>query len=1010
MYKILVYVIIIFSSFRGHGQEYPVRIFTSNDGLSQMQVLSVFKDSRGYIWVGTKYGISKYNGVNFTRYKPIKEVLGPLVSGFDEDKSGNLYITSSEGLCRFDGKTFTKIKSTKGQAVTVAVDKQNEIYALKDNEIFKINANDSLETLNWPSLKNKKFSHILFDKRRDELIGIIDLVGIVSIKKAKLELLYGLKNAKERVHYENSKNGEAIIQHVKGEKSVYYYLGLNKKIKAFLKTGPENIEVLNPVPFIFPILNNNKAYVLEAGTKQMQLIDENILSVNDSPCYVNNGFYLPSEQGLVFVATNGFRYFKKTDVPNCWSVIEDKYHRLWFWNYASTVKRWDGNKIETVNGFHAKMQLMLNSGNHNGSERPNGFWYFGGLKDKYGNIWQSNASGILRFDYKKYDFFVSPKQDERLSYSLLEDPAKNIILSGGVNSVQIFENKPPFKVRRLTPKEGLNVGNYVLCMALEKPGVYWFGGNNMISRYDSNLKKWKEFSQKNGKNDTEFFRDLLFDNRKTLWVASGEKGLYRYDLKLDSLISMPSEELHEPISFVGQMDINHLLIGSLRHLYVLDLTEWYKNKKVVLKSFNNQNGFMGIEPNQKGFFKDSKGFVWVTSGTVLSQIDPRKLDLKSDSLRTYFTKFNGEDIPFYDEKLKYTSKGDVRIEFESVGENKAVESQYSYAVDDVKEWSAWQMEPVVTLSKLASGNYKIFMRSRTGNGDKSYSKLAKLNFKVDIMPWESPYFPIYALLILMAVAGAFAANNISQNNKNRKVKVEIEKQEQQLHQQELENKGQALKVQALQVQTAQAQMNPHFTFNVLYAMQNLIYGNNVKAANENLLKLSRLMRSYLDASIKSEMDPNEPEKGMIGLDKEIELLQMYIDFEKLKYGDAFDAKINVSEEISTDFYKLPPLLIQPFVENAIVHGVIPNTKIRGSIIVDFRLDQEENLICTISDNGIGRKEASIRKQNQIKSHISRGTELINKRVEILKQIGIKIDIQTIDNVPSGTKVIIKIEP
>ena len=123
MYKILVYVIIIFSSFGGHGQEYPVRIFTSNDGLSQMQVLSVFKDSRGYIWVGTKYGISKYNGVNFTRYKPIKEVLGPLVSGFDEDKSGNLYITSSEGLCRFDGKTFTKIKSTKGQAVTVAVDK-----------------------------------------------------------------------------------------------------------------------------------------------------------------------------------------------------------------------------------------------------------------------------------------------------------------------------------------------------------------------------------------------------------------------------------------------------------------------------------------------------------------------------------------------------------------------------------------------------------------------------------------------------------------------------------------------------------------------------------------------------------------------------------------------------------------------------------------------------------------------------------------------------------------------
>lgn len=1009
MHKLLALALFIIPSIL-FSQEYPVKIFTTNDGLGQMQVVSTFKDSRGYIWAGTKYGFTKYNGEKFTPYKPIIGIMGMEITQFAEDKSGNLYIQSTEGICRYDGHTFTPIKHLKPDFRNITVDNNDNVFAIVNYRLSKKNKNDSLENVNWPSIKNRRVVALKYDKKRKELLAIVDSVGLIAISEKSNKLIYACK--KPTMSLKNGPNGELIFEENNGIEYRRNYINEDNISYPFLKISNKKIEILKPIPFDYPFVSDGTAYILLANTTQYQLINKEIVMPNDlNISYTKNGFFLPSEIGLIFVSTNGFKYFKKEDVPYAWSVSEDKFNNIWIWNYGFSTQKWDGTKLSKITGYHKAMQSAMNfnvNKNNKTELLANDFWYFGSLKDKFGNLWQSHGNGILHFDYKKFNFFMPMPIGRSISFCLLEDPQNNLVLSGGMKSVEIYENKPPFKSTILDKTNGLNVGYYVLAMALEKPGVYWFSGGNMISRYDSNLKKWKEFSTKNGKIKARIFSDMCFDNKKTLWIGSVENGLYYYDAKADSMMVFGGEEFREPVNFVGQADDNHLMVGSLNQIYFVDLQQWYKHHNLSFKTYNFHNGYMGMETGQAGFFKDSKGILYTTSGTILSQIDPKKLNFTDDTLKTYFTKFNRNSLPFNIASQTFTSKGDVRIEFESVGENKSVESQYSYKLDDAKEWSPWQTESVVTFSKLASGSYILQVRSRTGNGDLAFSKAAALHFSVSVMPWDSPYFPIYALMILLTGAGIYLNNRNAQKIKDRKAVNERIKQEQLLQKKELDYKSQTLQVQALQVQTAQAQMNPHFTFNVLNTLQHLINGNDTVSANANLLKLSKLMRSYLDASISSEIDPNAPEKAMITLEKEIELLQMYIDFEKLKYEERFEAKINIEPTIATDFYRIPPLIIQPFVENSIIHGVIPNENVFGKISINFMLDAEESLICEIIDNGIGRQEAQKRKDAQITAHHSRGTELVEKRVKILNEMGYKINIQTIDNEPAGTKVIIKI--
>ena len=232
------------------------------------------------------------------------------------------------------------------------------------------------------------------------------------------------------------------------------------------------------------------------------------------------------------------------------------------------------------------------------------------------------------------------------------------------------------------------------------------------------------------------------------------------------------------------------------------------------------------------------------------------------------------------------------------------------------------------------------------------------------------------------------------------VKYEAEKKKQE---------AELLKLQAtkLQLKALRAQMNPHFMYNALNSIQNFITSNNADYAAKFLAKFAKLMRQSLDYS----------DLESISLEKEIEFLDNYLEInQKLRFDNKLSYEIIVDEEIEEDILGVPTMIVQPYVENAIEHGL--RTKQQGHIKVIFALYDEDVIMCIVEDNGIGRKKAmQLKLQDpQYQNHRSKGTIITEERLNLLHSTSKQnqVFVETIDlkeeasNQPAGTMVKIKI--
>jgi tetratricopeptide (TPR) repeat protein len=196
------------------------------------------------------------------------------------------------------------------------------------------------------------------------------------------------------------------------------------------------------------------------------------------------------------------------------------------------------------------------------------------------------------------------------------------------------------------------------------------------------------------------------------------------------------------------------------------------------------------------------------------------------------------------------------------------------------------------------------------------------------------------------------------------------------------------------------QMNPHFVFNCLGSISSFIVQNGTDSALKYLSKFSKLMRLTLEYS-----------KGsLIPIDKEIESLQNYLELEQLRFHNKFDFSIQSSDKVEFNM-GIPPLLIQPFVENAILHGLVPKEN-KGKIEVSFDVENSQ-LVCTITDDGIGVSKSKQMKENSMQAHKSMALEITKKRLEIMEATiskSAQIDIQEIENNHeiTGTKVTLRL--
>lgn len=288
-------------------------------------------------------------------------------------------------------------------------------------------------------------------------------------------------------------------------------------------------------------------------------------------------------------------------------------------------------------------------------------------------------------------------------------------------------------------------------------------------------------------------------------------------------------------------------------------------------------------------------------------------------------------------------------------------SNFGYFLNNKEGQKRFQSDSLrIAISALPAGQNRIELFGIKSNGE--MVKIHPLTFKVNKIWFRSTWF--WALCLFMLLGAFFGSERFL-----KKYEEEEEKYQKQ--------------VAHLELRTLQLQMNPHFVFNALNSIQSFVVSNDTLKANNYLSKFARLIRMFLDSS----------RARFITLEEEVELLQLYCEMEKLRFESKFDFEISVSKTLDPNL-EIPSMIIQPFLENAINHG-LRFKKSRGQLKVEFS-ETEDLIHCTITDDGIGREKASFfTDQNKI-NYKSQGLSITTERIATLNkttdtQLELKID-------------------
>jgi len=434
---------------------------------------------------------------------------------------------------------------------------------------------------------------------------------------------------------------------------------------------------------------------------------------------------------------------------------------------------------------------------------------------------------------------------------------------------------------------------------------------------------------------------------------------------------------------------NGLSSENVYKLVVDDTIMWAATDKGLNKITRHKNGtienavrvfttFDGLISNEIDDVMKFNNNIWIASDKGLSFFNPDSLDDDYVDMPIYINNvlINDSNVSITNtHKLKYF-ENNIKIMFTGLGYKNAKKLLYRYRMHGLDTNWVYTKNRETQYTTLPPGSYNFEVSVLNATG-KWTSKPAYVEFKILTPFWKTWWFVLFSIILF--VAGIFYATNYwiqkSQENK----------------QEEINRLLLNLKLKALR-----AQMNPHFTFNVINSIQHFILYKNDEAAHRYLSKFSKLIRTIL----------NNSEENTVPLSEEIKALELYLELEAMRFEEQFEYELIIDEELDVSKTKIPSMLIQPYVENAIKHGILPSLKL-GKIKIDI-CKHHNSLKCTVEDNGVGRAKSSAENKNP--EYRSFGTSITKERLSVINELynselsEIVIDLEDMEGNAMGTKV------
>jgi two-component sensor histidine kinase len=391
-------------------------------------------------------------------------------------------------------------------------------------------------------------------------------------------------------------------------------------------------------------------------------------------------------------------------------------------------------------------------------------------------------------------------------------------------------------------------------------------------------------------------------------------------------------------------------------------------------------------PNGDIWLTHNKGVDIFNPNNMKPYMNPPQIQITGLKVNNETYKKQGNVTEMTEITLPY-SENTVELEFVAIEFADPENNQLKCRLDGIDAPDKWidrkNTEGVMTYYKLPHGSYTF--RIKAANADGIWTTIDKTINITILPPWYLTWWA-KILWVLLLVGGVYAIIKVRERNIKRKADF-------------------AQKILKTEMQALRSQMNPHFLFNTLNSINAFVLKNDSKKASHFLTNFSHLIRKILDFS----------QKETISLEKEVEILRGYLDMEALRFDNSFDFDIEINEALDEWETQVPTMILQPFIENAILHGIRHKKDGRGKIIIRFEPDGDDYFKCILEDNGIGRaKAAEINAQTRPKNHVSKGMQITQDRLDILNHQKGRTATLTIDdlkdenNYPTGTRVTIRI--
>jgi ligand-binding sensor domain-containing protein/two-component sensor histidine kinase len=960
-----------------NAQSYSFLSYSIAEGLPQSQVSSIAEDEKGYLWVGTLGGLGKFNGSSFVNYSTKDGLL-------------NNRITS---LNCFDQKLW--------------IGHEGGVSLLQNGKIKK---------WTFPE-KNKNVNVLAIKKFQNGFVIATNGGGIYYVNEKQQ-----IRNIELKSEDQNRVRGLLVINQ---ELFIATRGGLLKTNDLYNFSSIKGADTLN----ISGITQNDKEIVLttfDTGIFKFNLVKKSILPVGEIPvqsgirnCILDSkgNIWIPSKQGIIIIDKNEksrlIDQFKGLPLDAISNIFEDRNGTIWIGSEGKGLFRFPGEQFVYFNSKSGIQSELITAGIE---IYPNHFLF--GTYDK----------GLIQ--YRKNENFILKELPNNTIWAIETDINSSIWMG---SEAGLFKYQLNGKVEIFDENAGAP-GEKITSFYKEKNGEIWIGGSNGISKISNgklskikrsetnkdigtirNIVKYKKqlfcaadgglFIFKNGKyHRFKKIRKKTFslkiDQFENLWIGTDEGFFWSdgNDLKQIMLSDQPASNF---INFINTNE-NQVFVGTNNGLYVLsDLKLKYNIRQ---KHYGLEEGLVNLESNINSSFVDRKGRLWFGTAQGLTAFDPDaeifdfenilpnlniksiKLNFQSFNYADYSNRFNKDGIPL--NLILPRSKNNLLIELDGVTLKNSKDLRYQYWLEGLDEgWSPEFSNPQVTLSNLPSGNYNLHVRVKNGTGE--FSKEYILFIKITPAFYATWWFFLLVFIFLVGLIMLI-------------IQLRVRRERARSYQESLEYKA---RLSSLEQQSLNASMNRHFIFNSLNSIQYFINTQDKISANRYLTNFAKLIRKNLDSS--------SEDNNMVSLSQEIERLELYLSLESMRFRDRFEYKIEVSD-IDTENIMVPAMLFQPFVENSIIHGILPVENRKGLITINIEA-KEDHLVVVLEDNGIGIDFSLNKKRQTEGDHRSQGMEITSKRIELLKKLSHRnfemegpFQIEDENHSINGTRVLLKI--